>query len=303
MSKASEKAGPTAAPSASEVADVADSLGETALESTRPHLRPPRTLETTLFDRLERLYGPAVKRVLTTQYRMNEKIASFPSSALYENRLISDPSVSSRRLIDLPNIVDSNSEEAKDVLEEIVVFFDTAGCEFFERSESDTGSKSLGEGSKSNENEASVVANWARRLVNTTLTHRPSTHKQVALGVPANEIGIITPYQAQVSLLSSLLREEYPDMTIGTVDGLQGQEREVIILSLVRSNPTGEVGFLGEYRRLNVAMTRAKRQLVSHCSPPGWNFAVRQATDGSALWVTRTLSARAVNTCDRGWIG
>lgn len=69
-------------------------------------------------------------------------------------------------------------------------------------------------------------------------------------------------------------------MTIGSVDGLQGQEREVrlcliyllrkadrlqaIILSLVRSNPSGEVGFLGEYRRLNVAMTRAKRQLVSN---------------------------------------
>lgn len=91
---------------------------------------------------------------------------------------------------------------------------------------------------------------------------------------------MITPYQAQVSLISSMLREDYPEMTIGSVDGLQGQEREVssvsrysrisllirrtqaIILSLVRSNPTGEVGFLGEYRRLNVAMTRAKRQLV-----------------------------------------
>jgi DNA polymerase alpha-associated DNA helicase A len=50
-------------------------------------------------------------------------------------------------------------------------------------------------------------------------------------------------------------------MTIGSVDGLQGQEREAIILSLVRSNAKAEVGFLGEYRRLNVAMTRAKRQL------------------------------------------
>lgn len=81
--------------------------------------------------------------------------------------------------------------------------------------------------------------------------------------MPSHEVGIVVPYQAQVSLLSSLLHEEFPDMTIGTVDGLQGQERDAIILSLVRSNPTGDVGFLGEYRRLNVAMTRPRRQLVS----------------------------------------
>jgi hypothetical protein len=95
--------------------------------------------------------------------------------------------------------------------------------------------------------------------------------------VPENEIAVVTPYQAQVSLISEMIHEEYPTMTIGSVDGLQGQEREVstvhmwnlhadgqaIILSLVRSNTSGEVGFLSEYRRLNVAMTRAKRQLVS----------------------------------------
>lgn len=85
----------------------------------------------------------------------------------------------------------------------------------------------------------------------------------MALGVPASEVGIVVPYQAQVAVLATLLREEFPDMTIGTVDGLQGQERDAIILSLVRSNATGDVGFLGEYRRLNVAMTRPRRQLVS----------------------------------------
>jgi DNA polymerase alpha-associated DNA helicase A len=72
---------------------------------------------------------------------------------------------------------------------------------------------------------------------------------------------VVTPYQSQVWLISSLIHDTYPDMTIGSVDGLQGQEREAIILSLVRSNAKAEVGFLGEYRRLNVAMTRAKRQL------------------------------------------
>lgn len=102
------------------------------------------------------------------------------------------------------------------------------------------------------------------------------------MGVPEHEIAVVTPYQAQVSLISEMIHEEHLTMTIGSVDGLQGQEREVcpcihfllhreqvltipqaVILTLVRSNTTAEVGFLGEYRRLNVAMTRAKRQLVS----------------------------------------
>ncbi|OCF38686.1 DNA helicase [Kwoniella heveanensis CBS 569] len=221
------------------------------LKITRGGLQPPCTLETTLFERLESLYGDGIKRVLQVQYRMNEHIASFPSETLYDSALISDPSVSSRTLLDLPSITERDSDEAKDALEHTVVFFDTSGCEFFERTEGDGeggGNKtSIGEGSKSNENEAVVVAKWAKKLVE--------------LGVPASEVGIVTPYQAQVSLISSMLHEEYPEMTIGSVDGLQGQEREAIILSLVRSNPTGEVGFLGEYRRLNVAMTRAKRQL------------------------------------------
>ncbi|WWC61895.1 uncharacterized protein I303_104481 [Kwoniella dejecticola CBS 10117] len=226
---------------------------------SRTTLKPPKTLETTLFERLESLYGDGIKRVLQIQYRMNRLIASFPSETLYASALISDSSVADRTLLDLPAIKDSGiggTEEGKDVLDPVVVFFDTAGCEFYERTEGDDESAgasskrekgNLGEGSKSNENEAVVVAKWARRLID--------------LGVDPANIGIVTPYQAQVSLISSMLHEEYPDMTIGSVDGLQGQEREAIILSLVRSNPTGEVGFLGEYRRLNVAMTRAKRQL------------------------------------------
>ncbi|WVR06790.1 hypothetical protein IAU60_003825 [Kwoniella sp. DSM 27419] len=197
-------------------------------------LQPPRTLETTLFERLETLYGDGIKRVLQVQYRMNEHIAVFPSETLYDSALRSDPSVADRTLLSLPSISDDASDEAKDALEPTVVFFDTSGCEFYERTEGDgdAGKGSIGEGSKSNENEAVVVAKWAGKL-------------------------------AQVSLISSMLHDEFPDMTIGSVDGLQGQEREAIILSLVRSNPTGEVGFLGEYRRLNVAMTRAKRQLGS----------------------------------------
>ena len=97
---------------------------------------------------------------------MNETIASFPSTTLYDSSLISDTSVASRTLLELPTIVDAASEDTIDALQQTVVFFDTAGCEFFERTEGEGESKgTLGEGSKSNENEAVVVCKWARKLV------------------------------------------------------------------------------------------------------------------------------------------
>lgn len=74
-------------------------------------------------------------------------------------------------------------------------------------------------------------------------------------------IAVITPYNAQVALLSTLLHPRYPDLEIGSVDGFQGREKDAIVLCLVRSNDQREVGFLKEKRRLNVAMTRARRQL------------------------------------------
>lgn len=126
-----------------------------------------------------------------------------------------------------------------------VVFFDTAGCEYFERQETDSDND---EGSKCNENEALVVKNWIERLV--------------SVGVSSDQIAVITPYQAQVTLLASLLRPTYgTSLEIGTVDGMQGREKEAVVISLVRSNNLREVGFLKEKRRLNVAMTRARRHL------------------------------------------
>lgn len=129
------------------------------------------------------------------------------------------------------------------MLQTPVVFFDTAGCEYFERLDGDGD-----EGSRCNENEVTIVKNWVEKLVE--------------VGIQPKQIAIITPYQAQVTLLTSTLRPTYgPDLEIGTVDGMQGREKEVIIISLVRSNDTREVGFLKEKRRMNVAMTRAKRHL------------------------------------------
>ncbi|KAF9515834.1 hypothetical protein BS47DRAFT_1371885 [Hydnum rufescens UP504] len=193
-------------------------------------LRPSRSLETTLFDRLERMYGLNVKRMLTVQYRMHARIAEFPSNTLYTSSLISHESVASHLLTDLNGVSETSEPEAvADVLGFPVVFFDTSGCEYFERLDDDG---SIGdEGSRCNENEAALVKTWVEKLVQA--------------GISPSQIAVITPYQAQ----------------IGTVDGMQGREKEAVILSLVRSNDKREVGFLKEKRRLNVAMTRPRRQL------------------------------------------
>ncbi|KAF7968001.1 hypothetical protein HWV62_32200 [Athelia sp. TMB] len=221
----------------------------------RLRLRLPRTLETTLFDRLARMHGARVKRMLTVQYRMHAQICAFPSAALYGGRLAPDASAAGRLLRDLP---DTAGDE--DVLGAPVVFFDTAGCEYYERAEGDGD----GEGSRCNENEAGVVGRWVATLVSSVPFWGGARliGGEVANGVLPGQIAVITPYQAQVTLLAGLLRPLHgPALEIGTVDGMQGREKDAVVISLVRSNDKREVGFLREKRRLNVAMTRAKRSL------------------------------------------
>ncbi|RPD66138.1 P-loop containing nucleoside triphosphate hydrolase protein [Lentinus tigrinus ALCF2SS1-7] len=224
---------------------------------SKPGLRPPRSLETTLFERLEKMYGPGIKRMLTVQYRMHAQIAVFPSKVMYHSKLTNHSSVEAHLLRDLPNAKAESEDDEKEILGTPVVFYDTAGCEYFERLEGDGD-----EGSRCNENEASVVKMWIEQLV--------------GAGVLPSQIAVITPYQAQVTLLTSLLRPAHgPQLEIGTVDGMQGREKEAVIISLVRSNDKREVGFLKDKRRLNVAMTRARRHLcvigdsstVQHGSP------------------------------------
>ncbi|KAJ7178081.1 AAA domain-containing protein [Mycena filopes] len=215
----------------------------TAPKPRVPLLRPPRTLETTLFDRLEKMYDDSIKRMLQVQYRMHADICAFPSKTLYSSKLTSSPAVAAHLLRDLPDTHADSLDDEKEVLGTPVVFFDTAGCEYFERLEGDGD-----EGSRCNENEATVVKNWVDKLI--------------ASGVLPTQIAVISPYQAQVTLLTSLIRPQYgPGLEIGTVDGMQGREKDAVIISLVRSNETREVGFLKEKRRMNVAMTRAKRHL------------------------------------------
>ncbi|OQO09929.1 hypothetical protein B0A48_04284 [Cryoendolithus antarcticus] len=207
------------------------------------------SLETPLFTRLLALHGPGIKTLLNIQYRMHATISAFPSAALYNDKLQPDPSVAAHLLTDLPYEI----TETEDTIAPLV-FFDTQGGDFLESREDDEPSPTakgktrgiLAE-SKLNPNEAALVAAHIARLVHA--------------GVKEEDIGVVTPYNAQLGVLARLLKERFPEVELGSVDGFQGREKEAIVLSLVRSNPEGQVGFLGEERRLNVAMTRPKRQL------------------------------------------
>ncbi|KAH6675658.1 DNA helicase-like protein [Halenospora varia] len=205
------------------------------------------TLEKTLFDRLLSLHGPGIKRMLTTQYRMHEKIMRFPSDELYESKLVAAEAVKARLLKDLPYEI----EETEDTTEPLI-FFDTQGGDFPEKSEDEEVDKKAGKGmmgeSKSNEMEAALVKQHVQNLVDA--------------GIKPEDIAVITPYNAQLALMSRSMKESFPGIELGSVDGFQGREKEAVIVSLVRSNSDHEVGFLGEKRRLNVAMTRPRRSLT-----------------------------------------
>ncbi|PVH85867.1 P-loop containing nucleoside triphosphate hydrolase protein [Cadophora sp. DSE1049] len=208
------------------------------------------TLETTLFDRLLKLHGPGIKRMLTTQYRMHEKIMRFPSDEMYESKLVAADGVKDRLLKDLPYKVTMSVTE--DTIEPLI-FFDTQGGDFPEKNEEEEVDKKVaGKGimgdSKSNEMEAALVTKHVQNLVNA--------------GVKPEDIAVITPYNAQLALMSRSMKEAFPGIELGSVDGFQGREKEVVIVSLVRSNSEKSVGFLGDNRRLNVAMTRPRRSLV-----------------------------------------
>ena len=206
------------------------------------------SLEVTLFDRLLTLHGPSIKRMLTTQYRMHEKIMRFPSDEMYDSHLIAAPAVASRLLTTLPYPV-HETDDTKEPL----VFYDTQGGDFPETASSssspadptaDGGTKkptkgSLLNDSKCNPSEALLVRHHVRALIDA--------------GVKPEDVAVVTPYNAQLAYMSHELRlkELFPGLELGSVDGFQGREKEAVVVSLVRSNGEGEVGFLAERRRLN----------------------------------------------------
>ncbi len=191
-------------------------------------------LDVTLFDRLMARDGERFGRMLTVQYRMHRAIMEFPSRRLYGGRLDAAPAVAGHLLKELTGVEETPATSAP------LWFIDTAGCSFDEEAEDE------GE-SKFNRGEAEAAARHTESLV--------------AAGLAPAAIGVITPYSAQVRFLRERL-SGLGEVEIDTVDGFQGREKEAIVISLVRSNPRGEVGFLSDARRINVAITRARRHLA-----------------------------------------
>lgn len=184
---------------------------------------------------MERLIGQSgdgCYRRLTVQYRMHDAIMRFASDRFYGGELIADESVKRRRLNDLPALAACDGDFPT------LEYWDTAGAEWREEFEPD------GE-SKRNPQEATWVAGQVKQLLDA--------------GLEPSQIAVIAPYAAQVRLLRNRLR--IPGLEIDTVDGFQGREKEAVIITLVRSNPSGEIGFLADTRRTNVALTRARRAL------------------------------------------
>jgi superfamily I DNA and/or RNA helicase len=195
------------------------------------------TLQEKAVKRQQKLGSP-VDSMLQRQYRMHEQIMRFSSEYFYQGQLQADEAVRQRVLTDeLPPLS----------------FIDTAGCGYQEKVDPE----SL---STFNTEEATLLLNHLQDLLSRLGEERVRSENL--------SIGVIAPYRAQTRELSEqfahyeLLRQLREHITIDTVDAFQGRERDVIYISLVRSNQEGTIGFLADERRMNVAMTRAKMRLV-----------------------------------------
>lgn len=192
-------------------------------------------LATTLFERCLQHYGEHCVRLLTEQYRMHATIMNFPSQRMYEGALQAHATVATHLLEDLGLPPDPLRPGPYWLI-------DTSGKGWDEQRRED-------DASTSNPGHAGRVVAEVKRLLQR--------------GLPATNLAVITPYQAQVALLRAELRMEMDaGLEVGTVDGFQGREKEAIIVDLVRSNPDGEIGFLNDIRRTHVAITRARRFLL-----------------------------------------
>lgn len=179
---------------------------------------------------------------------MHRRIMDFSGERFYDGRLEPADEVAAHTLADLPAAGDDGSfeervgdEGLRPILdpEEPVVFVSTAAVEAEERSR---------EGSTSTENvrEAEFVARAARGLLEA--------------GLDPEQVAVIAPYADQEKRIRRALDPE--DLEVKTVDGFQGREKEAVLVSLTRSNRDNEIGFLADRRRLNVALTRARRKLI-----------------------------------------
>ncbi|KAJ3177925.1 hypothetical protein HDU87_004207 [Geranomyces variabilis] len=215
---------------------------------------------TTVFDRLAKRC-PFAMRMLDTQYRMNEAIMGWANGAMYEGLLKGHESVRTRLLCDLQGVSETDETRAA------VMWIDTAGCDMWEAAPADDKDLQGDSHSRSRTNpaEAELVAKHVETLLDA--------------GVAPASIAVVTPYAAQVGLVRAELATRLvsassrvinpTEIEVGTVDGFQGREKDAIVISLVRSSDaigisgsgSAEVGFLRDERRMNVAVTRARRHV------------------------------------------
>ena len=208
------------------------------------HLQLPPTIKSTQAAKegldvtlLERLMSAVPKSnnivaKLTEQYRMNTKIMTWSSDELYNGELTAHPSVAAHILSDIASV------ESTDVTAAPLMFIDTSGVDLRE---------CLVGVSKGNEGEARIVVEHIKELLE--------------CGMEMKDIAVITPYNLQIELIREVMGGLYKPIEVCSVDGFQGREKECIIISMVRSNKEGEIGFLSERRRMNVAVTRARRHV------------------------------------------
>jgi superfamily I DNA and/or RNA helicase len=200
----------------------------------------------TLMERLVETHPEAVT-LLKIQYRMNDDIMRFSSNYFYDGQVESAPTVKYRGILDLDVAMEwiSPSENSEN-------------SEYLENSFKET---FIGESfGRINKDEAELT-------LNTLQQYFERIGKQRLLDERI-DVGIISPYRAQVQYLRRLLmkREFFKpfrrQISVNTVDGFQGQERDIIVLSMVRSNDDGQIGFLRDLRRMNVAITRARMKVI-----------------------------------------
>lgn len=181
---------------------------------------------------------PETVSLLKMQYRMHEDIMRFSSRWFYHNELESAPEVKHRGILELDTPV---------------VWVDTSDGDFAE----DTLSESM---SRINKQEAELLVSQLQAYIEKIGKERVLEENI--------DFGLISPYKAQVQYIRGLIKRNAffkpfrKLITVHTVDGFQGQERDVIMISLVRANENGQIGFLGDLRRMNVAITRARMKLI-----------------------------------------
>lgn len=212
---------------------------------------------------------PEVVTLLKIQYRMNDEIMRFSSDWFYGGKVESAPQIKYRSVLDYDHPItwiDTSNEENQITIE---------GEDAPEDSASTTSSVSAAnQNSDLNFKEQFVGESFGRinkaeaELTLLTLAEYFTKIGKQRVLEERIDVGIISPYRAQVQYLKKLIKKyeffkPYRRLiSVNTVDGFQGQERDVILISLVRSNDEGQIGFLKDLRRMNVAMTRARMKLI-----------------------------------------